>query len=214
MLITTLSIRFLIVLCALISSLKNACCQSELAKLDAGVLMEYSEDRTYGQQRICQRFSNTTGLVSLSVPMTLLIAGSLEKNAEMKQNGLIIGESILVGGILSTTLKHVINRQRPFHTYPDDISKASVGGGPSFPSGHTTQAFSTATAVSLAYPKWYVIVPAYLWACEVGYSRMYLGVHYPSDVIAGAVLGAGSAWLTRKVNKGLRKQPVKLVRMY
>ena len=57
-------------------------------------------------------------------------------------------------------------------------------------------AFATATTLTLECKKWYVAVPAYAWAAGVGYSRMYLGEHYPSDVIAGAVVGAGSAWLS------------------
>ncbi len=75
-----------------------------------------------------------------------------------------------------------------------------------FPSGHTSLAFAIATSLSLKYPKWYVIAPSYVWACSVGYSRMNLGVHYPSDVLAGAVLGAGSAFLTYKLNEWFWKK--------
>jgi undecaprenyl-diphosphatase len=64
----------------------------------------------------------------------------------------------------------------------------------SFPSGHTSSSFSAVTALSRAYPKWYVIAPSFLWAASVGYSRMYLGVHYPTDVTAGAVLGVGTSF--------------------
>jgi len=45
----------------------------------------------------------------------------------------------------------------------------------------------------MAYSKWYVIAPSLLFAGSVGYSRMYLGVHYPTDVATGAALGTSTA---------------------
>jgi len=71
------------------------------------------------------------------------------------------------------------------------------------PSGHTSTAFATATALTLQYPKWYVIAPSYVYAGLVGYSRMHPGVHHPSDVLAGALIGAGCAYLSHVVNKKL-----------
>ncbi|HEU4788615.1 MAG TPA: phosphatase PAP2 family protein, partial [Flavobacterium sp.] len=52
----------------------------------------------------------------------------------------------------------------------------------------------------------YVIAPSFLWAGAVGYSRMYLGVHYPTDVLAGAIVGSGSAFLCYKLNKWINKK--------
>jgi membrane-associated phospholipid phosphatase len=63
--------------------------------------------------------------------------------------------------------------------------------GLSFPSQHTSFAFATATALSLQYRKWWVVVPAYTWAAMVGYSRLYLGQHYPSDVDRRRCFGNG-----------------------
>ena len=114
---------------------------------------------------------------------------------------------IAVGGsiIITEGLKPIISRTRPANAYPDLIFTHSSTHGPSFPSGHETVAFSTATMVALQYRKWYVTIPAYLWAASVGYSRMYLGVHYPSDVLAGAAIGIASAyatqWLTKRIFK-------------
>ena len=74
------------------------------------------------------------------------------------------------------------------------------------PSGHTSTAFATATSLSLAYPKWYVVAPSFIWAGTIGYSRMHLGVHYPSDVVVGALVGSGSAFLCYKANQWINKK--------
>lgn len=114
----------------------------------------------------------------------------------------MIGGAMAVSAGTTLLLKYSIDRPRPFETY-SFIVKLSDAGSPSFPSGHTSNAFATATSLSLAIPKWYVTAPALLWASAVGYSRMHLGVHYPSDVLVGAAIGAGSAFLSHYLNRRL-----------
>jgi membrane-associated phospholipid phosphatase len=144
--------------------------------------------------------SNTTTVVSLSTPVVMGIVALIEKDDELLKNALYVGASIGLDGVLTYGLKKSIDRPRPEDTYPGLINPYRSELSLSFPSGHTSLAFTTATALSMKYPKWYVIAPTYLWACSVGYSRMNLGAHYPSDVLAGAILGAGSAFVTYKVN--------------
>lgn len=143
--------------------------------------------------------------VSIGVPAIVLSIGLIQKDSTIKNKGLYIAGATIMSGVLSSAMKLSIKRERPFKTYPD-IEKETSGGSYSFPSGHTSSAFATATAFSLAFPKWYVVVPSYAWAGALGYSRMHLGVHYPSDVAAGAIIGAGSSFLSYKINKWLSKK--------
>ena len=143
--------------------------------------------------------SDSHSYVVVGVPLSLGIAGLVTDDRQMVINACEIAAATLVNFGATHALKNTVDRKCPNETYPYIIGKSDQSG-PSFPSGHTSSAFATATSLSLTYPKWYVIVPSYLWASSVGYSRMHLGVHYPSDVLCGAVLGIGSAWITHKAN--------------
>jgi membrane-associated phospholipid phosphatase len=149
--------------------------------------------------------SNSEIWVGLGIPAGIGTAGLIKKDDKMIRSACVILAAEAITSGISTALKYSVNRERPYITYPD-ITKKSSAGSPSFPSGHTSNAFATATSLSLEFPKWYIIVPSYTWAGCVGYSRMHLGVHYPSDVLAGAVIGSGCAWLTHVVNKKLNSK--------
>lgn len=131
--------------------------------------------------------------------------GYYKKDKEMMLNSYKSAVTIGLAEGISYALKASIKRDRPFVTYPNDITKRTEVGPLSFPSGHTTAAFATATALSLSSKKWQVIVPSYIYAGFVGYSRMRLGVHYPSDVLAGALIGIGSGLLVWQIDKFIRK---------
>lgn len=147
--------------------------------------------------------TNTTVPVAFGIPVVVMGVGLIGKDAPTRRKAIVIGSALAASSAITLVMKKAIDRPRPFVTYPD-IQKLTDGGSPSLPSGHTSIAFAAATSLSLEYPKWYVIAPSYIWAGTVGYSRMHLGVHYPSDVLAGAVVGAGTSFVTYKVNRWLQ----------
>lgn len=168
--------------------------------IDIDLLRQINLNRPVGLDGTCKFTSKTVTVTSIAVPLTLLVVGKFTDNRLTFNNGLKSALAISVSMSLSTIFKYTINRPRPYTTYPD-IQRLSSDFTPSFPSGHTTSAFCTATSLSILYPKWYVIVPAYSWATFVGYSRMHLGMHYPFDVLAGAILGTGVSLVSFKVQK-------------
>lgn len=132
--------------------------------------------------------------------------GYINKDKALMRNGYRSAVSIAFAVAVTTGLKYTVNRARPYSTYPYDIIKRDHSGPYSFPSGHTTVAFATATALSLSYKKWYVTVPSFAYAGLVGYSRMRLGMHYPSDVLGGIFIGIGSGLLTWQIDKNMQKR--------
>ena len=146
-------------------------------------------------------FSTSVYFVSLGLPVAQAIAGGVMHDDE--QIRYAVGSLAAVGITfgLKEGIKHIAQRQRPYERYPGYIEPYYHPDSYSMPSGHTALAFNTATTLTLQYRRWYISVPAYLWATAVGYSRINLGVHYPTDVLAGAALGALSAWATYELNK-------------
>jgi membrane-associated phospholipid phosphatase len=166
--------------------------QNKINQADFALLQKMEANRTEGKTKFWRFISDANKYVNIGIPVGLLVAGSITHDKEMRQNALYVATSTATTVIFTYTLKTVVKRPRPFQMHVN-FTAVYQPREHSFPSGHTSSAFSTASAVSLAYPKWYVMAPSYLFAGAVGYSRMYLGVHYPSDVAAGAVLGTGTA---------------------
>lgn len=168
--------------------------------LDIDLLRKINLERNPALDPTFKFVTNSVAPIGLGAPLIVTSIGLIQNDNALKNKGYYIGATLLTSAVLTTTLKFAIDRDRPFVTYPD-IQKLTGAGSPSFPSGHTSEAFATATSLSLAFPKWYVIAPSFLWAGAAGYSRMHLGVHYPSDVLVGALIGSGSAWLCHELNK-------------
>lgn len=96
--------------------------------------------------------------------------------------------AVSVSDLLAEAGKLLVQRHRPFETQIGPPSNAH-----SFPSGHTATSFAAATVLSAAAPRWRV--PFFLLATLIGFSRIYNGMHYPTDVLAGAVIGVLTALL-------------------
>lgn len=173
--------------------------------IDINILRDINVNRNTSLDPTFKVITNSAVPISVATPIIIYSVGLIKKDSTIKKQAIFIGETFLVSAFITTALKHTIKRERPFDTYPD-IDKVTSAPGYSFPSGHTSTAFATATSLSMAYPKWYVIAPSFVWASAVGYSRMHLGVHYPSDVLAGAIIGSGSAYISYKMNKWINKK--------
>ncbi len=177
---------------------------SSAQNFDINLLKNINQDRNQNLDKHLQTISKSVYPLSVALPISLLGIGLIKHDKTLQRQGLVTFASLAVSMGTTYTLKKIINRDRPYIKYPSLVQPVYIEDDPAFPSGHTTAAFSTATSLSLTFKKWYVVVPAYTWASAVAYSRLHLGVHYPSDVLAGAAIGAGSAWLSYQANRWLQ----------
>jgi membrane-associated phospholipid phosphatase len=162
---------------------------------DINLLKSINKNETGFKNKYLELNASSVTVVSIAAPVGMAVAGFIKHNNKLKWDALYTGAAFLASSIVTRSAKTITNRQRPFEKYPFIVKRDDEAGGMSFPSGHTSSAFCTATSLALRYRKWYVIAPAYLFATSVGWARIYQGVHYPSDVLAGAMVGSASAWL-------------------
>jgi len=174
--------------------------------VDINILQPINQSETTFKNNFFKVTAETVTVFNILAPVSLLTAGIVKHDKQLQKNAAYMVGGFVVSSIVTQSMKRIIKRDRPYVTYPYIINRYAGSSSYSFPSGHTSSAFCTATSLSLLFPKWYVTVPSYLYAASVGYARMYQGVHYPSDVIAGALVGAGSAWLCYKAEKWMDKK--------
>jgi membrane-associated phospholipid phosphatase len=141
------------------------------------------------------------GPVPLALGATLYAGGRLSGDGFVQQTGREVMRAVLISGGMTALVKGAVGRARPFAA-PGDPDVFSPGRGftngslGSFPSGHTSAAFATATVLArelnAAHPggRWLTNTLLFGGATFVGFSRVYERQHWPSDVVAGAALGA------------------------
>lgn len=168
--------------------------------LDYRILCGLQQRRTPGMD-VAMRWVSNSLIVAPAVPIGLALGGWASSDAMLKESARTTGLSWLSATGVTIGLKYAVGRPRPYAKYPDDLVSVTTEFDPSFPSGHTSMAFASAVSLSLCYPKWYVVAPSLLWASTVGFSRLYLGVHYPSDVLTGMVVGTAAAVVAFKVRQ-------------
>ena len=99
---------------------------------------------------------------------------------------LVLASDFVADG-LSLALRQAIGRDRPPLVYPEPKALVAVPHTGAFPSGHASSAFACAAVLAWASPR--LRVPAFVLAAAIAWSRVYVGVHWPLDVLGGAILG-------------------------
>jgi undecaprenyl-diphosphatase len=137
---------------------------------------------------------------ALLIPLLVLFAGRRRAVSILTAAAL----SLMAGSVIVHALKHAVPRARPAADPVIGPRIQDLSGGlraQSFPSGHAQTAFAAATVVAMEAGPAAGGIALFL-AALVGFSRVYMGAHFPSDVAAGAVIGAGAsffiAWILRK----------------
>lgn len=132
--------------------------------------------------------TNTSSMVSLAITASTLSIAWIRKSIRLKLTGLQLLVTFLSSFIVIKTMKVLIGRERPYISY-HFLTKIAQAESLSFPSGHTFEAFAYATGVALAFKNRWATGLIFTWAALVGFSRLVLGMHYPSDVLGGIIFG-------------------------
>ena len=124
----------------------------------------------------------------------MIIVGLLCFFLKKKKLPFLILSSFLLSGLIAQILKYFIDEARPGilleHTnYQYFIKDVTLHSNASFPSGHTASAFAFAAVLAFYCKNKWLAIPLFMYACLVGYSRIYIGDHFLNDVLAGAVIG-------------------------
>lgn len=126
--------------------------------------------------------SGNYGYIWFAIAIPLIISN------RNRSTGLTVILAMLITGLSGeVTIKHIVGRVRPCNREFSEDLLIKHPAHYSFPSGHTASSFAVSMVILFMLP--IMFVPVFVYACLMGFSRMYVLVHYPTDVLAGAVLG-------------------------
>ena len=176
-----------------------------LLNIDGGLLLliqEYVRTPLLNEIMVFITTLGNGGMIWIAATILLLIPKKTRKV------GIMSGVALLGSLIINNNIiKNIVQRPRPFVTFTDLQILIPTPSEFSFPSGHTSSSFAAAGVFYSNLPKKFG-VPAVILAGLIGLSRLYVGVHYPTDVIAGIIMGIllsfGAEQLVNFVGKKLK----------
>lgn len=172
---------------------------------DVRLFRRINNSRSPLKTKILNTTDNSMLPVSILVPPALMVYGRVRQKTYDENTGFLLFTSEVTSVALTFGTKMLVNRKRPLNALSNVHSKGSpILDVYSFPSGHTSSSFALATMFTLRYPKYpQVYAPMFIWSLMVAYGRPYFGMHYPSDLLAGAIIGSGSSILIYSLRKEL-----------
>lgn len=143
------------------------------------------------------------GLFWILLALLFILLG---RNSSRKETGALMLGAMLLGLLLGElSLKNLVCRPRPFQDFPAYTQLLiPPPDGWSFPSGHSCASFAAATILFLKDKRWGI--PALVLAALIAFSRVFLFVHYPTDILAGSLLGIGCAMLVMLCRKRWKRR--------
>ncbi|MEA4977686.1 MAG: phosphatase PAP2 family protein [Methanomassiliicoccaceae archaeon] len=170
--------------------------------LDAEVLTWIHGNMSGGAMDTVMKYVSCSGDYAA---VWMIISAALLIYKPTREVGAVMAVAVLLGLVLNDLMiKPLIERPRPFIEDPSLLLIIDPPGGHSFASGHTVRAFAAAFALFIYDKKWGTVLLAY--ASLIGFSRVYLMVHYPSDVIMGALIGIICAVAAYKIVEYFKKK--------
>lgn len=168
---------------------------TEPSNIDINIFRSINNYRSGFLDKAVTITDNSMIPAAIIIPGGMFLMGRAFENTYDENTGFLLGTSEILNGVMTFGIKFLVKRKRPYETlnrvYYKDVSIADPY---SFPSGHSSMTFAISTMFALRYPTHpQIYVPLYLWSIIVGYGRVYFGMHYPSDVLAGAILGSLSS---------------------
>lgn len=175
----------------------------ERDRLDIGILLWLQEHVRGEILDPVMKLITSLGDIGL---IWIVIGACFVVQKKYRTTGLLIWAALLLEWLLvDGVIKNLVMRTRPFNADARLLSLIEPPGSWSFPSGHSGSSFAAAAVMCLRLPKKFALSGVVL-AVLIAFSRLYVGVHYPTDVLAGALVGTAVGWLCCKAAERMERR--------
>lgn len=169
-----------------------------LLELDGKILLFIQEFLRFEWLTNVMRFITSLGDGGV---IWIVLAAILLCMKRYRKTGTAMAVALLIGYLVTNLiLKNLVMRVRPYDAIAGLQALIGPLGDSSFPSGHTTSSIAAGFVMLKGTPR-YIGIPAFVLAVLIALSRLYLGVHYPTDVLAGALIGLFAAFSAKYIVK-------------